>query len=375
MDTVKDEAASIFEIIVQTRIWNARHGGVFVEKKEGVESNEYLRQVGIEPDVKCEGGRIFTMRNPALMTKELSGLAREKSGVTFHITSLNPINPRNKPDDFEKRALEQFELGRREMIKVDRSGPEPVFRYMAPLFVEESCLPCHKSQGYETGDIRGGISVNVPVSGLLRKMIMNRLVIAGLSILTIALLLGILYSMVWKLVVKLNDSQNRLKQMSITDELTGLRNRRHIMQRLDEEFQRARRMDKSLGIIMLDIDHFKRINDEFGHRFGDVVLKTIAQRAPAMLREYDLLGRIGGEEFLIVSPDTDVDETAIIAERIRRIIGEQGVLHDGREVKITVSAGITMLKEEDRGSDALLSRVDKALYKAKQEGRDRVAVL
>jgi diguanylate cyclase (GGDEF)-like protein len=375
MDTVKDEAASIFEIIVQTRIWNARHGGVFVEKKEGVESNEYLRQVGIEPDVKCEGGRIFTMRNPALMTKELSGLAREKSGVTFHITSLNPINPRNKPDDFEKKALEQFELGRREMIKVDRSGPEPLFRYMAPLFVEESCLPCHKSQGYETGDIRGGISVNVPVSGLLRKMVMNRLVIAGLSILTIAFLLGILYSMVWKLVVKLNDSQNRLKQMSITDELTGLRNRRHIMQRLDEEFQRARRMDKSLGIIMLDIDHFKRINDEFGHRFGDVVLKTIAKRVPAMLREYDLLGRIGGEEFLIVSPDTDVDETAIIAQRIRRIIGEQGVPHEGREVKITVSAGITMLKEEDRGVDALLSRVDKALYKAKQEGRDRVAIL
>jgi diguanylate cyclase (GGDEF)-like protein len=375
MDTIRDEAASLFEFIVQTRAWNARHGGVFVEKKEGTESNEYLRQVGIEPDLECEGDRIFTMRNPALMTKELSGLAGEKSGVTFHMTSLKPINPENKPDDFEKNALEQFELGSREMVKIERSGPEPLLRYMAPLLVEESCLPCHKSQGYKTGEIRGGISVNIPISGLLQKMGTNRLVIIGLSTLTIILLLGILYSLVWKLVVKLNDSQTRLKQMSITDELTGLRNRRHIMQRLDEEYQRARRMDKSLGLIMLDIDHFKRINDEFGHGFGDLVLKTIAQCAPAMLREYDLLGRIGGEEFLIVSPDTDLDETMIIAERIRHIIKDKGVPHDGKEVKITVSAGVTMLKEEDGGIDAILSRADKALYRAKLEGRDRVEVM
>ncbi len=162
MKVVYEQAESYFDLIVKTRLWNSNYGGVYVLKNHGVESNPYLQQLGIKSDIRCEDGISLTMRNPAIMTKEISKLM-EKSGVTFHITSLKLFNPENKPDDFETNALKRFEAGEKKVGLVDRSGPIPMFRYMAPLYIEKSCLSCHHDQGYKIGDIRGGISVNIPV--------------------------------------------------------------------------------------------------------------------------------------------------------------------------------------------------------------------
>ena len=375
LETVKEEATSYFGLIVQTRLWNAKYGGVYVEKEGTVQSNQFLRDVGIEPDIKCEHGRVFTMRNPALMMKEISQLTSSESGVKFHITSMKPINPQNAPDPFEEESLKEFERGIKEAWKFDRTAMPPLFRYMAPLYVDESCIDCHKSQGYKIGDIRGGISVNIPLGELDQKMKTNKVIITVLLVVTVVILLFILYFMVWKLVSRLQESQEQLKQISITDELTGLRNRRYIMERLEDEFQRARRSDKPLGLIMLDLDYFKQINDMHGHQFGDLVLKAVASRMRASIREYDLLGRVGGEEFFIVSPEAEVEETLGIAERIRELIGGKAISDGKKEVKVTISAGVTMLKEHDRDIDVLFSRADSALYSAKQQGRDRVVVL
>lgn len=375
LDTVRDQAVSYFDLIVQTRLWNAQYGGVYVEKRGDIYQNHYIKEVGIEPDIRCENGRILTMRNPALMTKEISKITGTKSGVRFHITSLKPINPDNTPDSFERNALQQFESGTREVWKVDRTSASHMFRYMAPLKVEQSCLPCHERQGYRTGDIRGGISVTIPLGELDHKMNANRLMVVIFSILTITLLLVILYFLVWKLVIRLNESQEKLKQISITDELTGIRNRRYIMERLGEEFKRVKRLNRPMGLIMFDLDHFKKINDSYGHLFGDIVLKTIAARLKSGIREYDLAGRIGGEEFLILAPDSDLEETTRLAERIREIIKSEKIADRDKEVNVTISAGVTMLKEQDQNIDTIFSRADDALYTAKQEGRDRVAVL
>jgi len=372
-ETIRDEARSYFDLILQTRIWNAQHGGVYVEKKEGVGSNLYLKEVGIEPDIVCSNNRVLTMRNPALMTKEISQLIGKRSGVRFHITSLKPINSENSPDRFERDALLEFEGGKKEVSSVDRTIVPPLFRYMAPLSVEQSCLACHERQGYKVGDIRGGISVTIPLGGLEEKMRTNRIMLMLLLIFTVVLLMSTLYYMVWRLVLRLHESRKKLRHISITDELTGLRNRRYIMGRLGEEFQRARRIEKSLGVIMLDLDNCKQLNDLYGHQFGDVILRAVAKRMQSSLRDYDLVGRIGGEEFLIVSPDSDIEETGRIAERMRTIIRDEPIGDGSKEMTVTVSAGITMLRDEDRGIDALLRRADKALYRAKQEGRDRVA--
>lgn len=375
LDTVREQARSYFELIVQTRIWNAQYGSVYVEKKAGVQSNRYLTEIGIEPDVSCEGNRVFTMKNPALMTREISLLTGAKSGVKFHITSLKPINPENAPDDFEREALQRFEKGAREIWLVDSKPEAPLYRYMAPLFVEQACLACHAQQGYRKGEIRGGISVSIPLGKLNHTMRTNRFMVILLSALTIILLLVIIYAMAWKLVVKLRDSQRQLKHMSITDELTGLRNRRYIMERLGEEFQRARREEHPLGLIMLDLDFFKQLNDTYGHRFGDLVLKEVASRMRAGIREYDLLGRIGGEEFLIVAPDSDREETVSIAERVRALVKGEPIGDETAMVNVTVSAGVSILRDDDRNIDIMFSRTDNALYEAKQRGRDRVVVL
>jgi len=178
-----------------------------------------------------------------------------------------------------------------------------------------------------------------------------------------------------KLVKKLNETQVRLKQMTITDELTGIRNRRYIVERLEEEFQRARRSSRLLSLIMLDIDHFKRINDAYGHLFGDIVLKTITARIKATLRKQDLFGRVGGEEFLVICPESGLSETVIVARRIRDIVHGELIGDSVINVTVTLSAGVATLNENDNRADALFSRADAALYKAKDEGRDRVASL
>jgi diguanylate cyclase (GGDEF)-like protein/PAS domain S-box-containing protein len=178
-----------------------------------------------------------------------------------------------------------------------------------------------------------------------------------------------------KLVKRLNEAQTHLKHMAITDDLTGLRNRRYIIERLEEEFQRARRSGDHLSLIMLDIDHFKQINDAHGHLFGDVVLRVIAARIKLSLRIHDIVGRVGGEEFLVICPESALDDTVTVAERIRKIINEE-LIGDGiKELRVALSAGVTELSENDMSFENLFSRADLALYKAKEKGRNRVATL
>ncbi len=178
-----------------------------------------------------------------------------------------------------------------------------------------------------------------------------------------------------KLVKRLNEAQTHLKHAAITDDLTGLRNRRYIVERLEEEFQRAKRTGDLLGLIMLDIDHFKQINDAYGHLFGDVVLRVIASRIKSSLRKHDVVGRVGGEEFLVICPESTLEDTVVVAERILKNINDEAIGDGINEVKIALSAGVTALHKNDVSSEKLFSRADTALYKAKEEGRNRVVTL
>jgi len=370
--TIRHEAESFAQLIVLTRHWNAGYGGVYVEKRPGIESNPFLKELGIDPDLRTSDGRTLTLRNPAIMTREISELARRDNIVEFHMISLRNLNPENRPDAFERHSLERFERGERDIWQIERTGERPIFRYVLPLITEESCLPCHGRQGYRLGEVRGGVSVIIPAAELLSKMNTNRTQIIVDAVITIGILLAILYFFTWKLVVRLDDVQKRLKHLAVTDELTGLKNRRYIMERLESEYQRAVRMETPLSLLLIDIDHFKRVNDTHGHAFGDVVLKSVSQEMRESLRTYDLLGRIGGEEFLIASPGSTLDEAAALAERIREKIRGKQISNSAFSVSVTVSAGVTTLNKQDGDPDTMLARADEALYRAKQEGRDRV---
>ena len=375
VETVRQEAESYANLIVVTRHWNSQYGGVYVEKRPGVESNVYLRRLGIEPDVRTQDGRVLTLRNPAIMTREISDLAFSSNIVKFHLVSLKALNPENTPDAFEQDALERFARGERDIWQIDRGSRPPLFRYVLPLTIERACLRCHAAQGYNLGDIRGGVSVMVPAGHLLQRMGTNRRRTVVDFLVTLLLLLGIGYALAQHLAVRLEQARRKLEHTAVTDELTGLRNRRYIMDQLEKEYQRAVRTGAPLSLILVDIDHFKKVNDTYGHAFGDRVLQAAAQEMEASLRSYDLLGRIGGEEFLIASPGSTLDDAARLAERIRLRIDGRTVTDGQDAVRVTVSAGVTSLGEQDAKAEMLLARADEAMYLAKQEGRDRVVSL
>jgi diguanylate cyclase (GGDEF)-like protein len=159
------------------------------------------------------------------------------------------------------------------------------------------------------------------------------------------------------------------------DPLTGIANRQTVLARVEAELGRATRYKRPLSLILVDLDHFKRCNDSYGHAAGDVILRHVAQLLAANVREVDLAGRYGGEEFLIVLPETDADAAASLAEKLRRIVaGSEGVLPDGSHVSVTLSAGVAGGSGPVLRLDALIRDADAALYSAKALGRNQVYV-
>ena len=164
-------------------------------------------------------------------------------------------------------------------------------------------------------------------------------------------------------------------RLATVDPLTGIPNRQAVLTRVDEEIVRAARYHRPLSVILVDLDQFKRLNDSHGHAAGDLVLRNVAQLLDANVRNVDLAGRYGGEEFLIVLPETDADAAASLAEKLRRIVGSSEVrLPGGEHVTITMSAGVAGGQGDVLGSDALVRDADAALYSAKALGRNQVFV-
>jgi len=169
--------------------------------------------------------------------------------------------------------------------------------------------------------------------------------------------------------------EQSILRLASTDYLTGLLNRRAFLERMTREMNRCQREKSQLGIIIMDIDHFKQVNDEYGHQVGDVVLQELSATLANSCRVYDFLGRYGGEEFIICLPGADKWNTYQIAERMRASIESQKIcLEDNMtEVNVTASFGVaSMLPDQNRSSDDLIKQADDALYQAKREGRNRV---
>lgn len=164
--------------------------------------------------------------------------------------------------------------------------------------------------------------------------------------------------------------EGQLSREARSDSLTGLLNRRALGEILAEEAERARRYERPLSILLLDIDHFKRVNDEFGHDLGDEVLYQMAQTCLSSLRASDRVGRWGGEEFLVLLPETSPEEALVLAERLRQKVAETVCTARGRRMQVTVSIGVASLAP-DESWESTYARVDGALYEAKRGGRNR----
>ncbi len=382
------DARNIFQVVELTRLWNARHGRVYVPVTERTQPNPYLAVP--HRDVSTVDGQELTMVNPAFMTRQLSELlSMTRGGVSFHITSLKPIRPANKADAWETDALLQFEQGIEEVVERLISEESDLFRYMAPLVVKPACMKCHEKQGYETGQVRGGISVTLQsgpffasLDGRVEREFYNHLLIyllvAGLFVLFLEKV-----RRQWLALEALEESQEKiikertrkLEQLATHDPLTGLYNRNAMNTFLSREFSRSARYGHPLTMLMVDLDHFKEVNDEHGHLAGDMALTYVASILAESVRKTDTVARFGGEEFIMLMPEMGADEAERFAERLREKIASQPIsLQSGVRLTMTASFGVACYPDHANSIDDLLIRSDNAMYAAKRAGRNCVVV-
>jgi diguanylate cyclase (GGDEF)-like protein len=250
---------------------------------------------------------------------------------------------------------------------------------MVPLLVEQSCLKCHSKQGYKLGDIRGGISVTFDITDVEKSLTKNKMIIIALAVITTLSFILIVYAFTFVLKKNLDRAQEKIKELVITDELTGLHNRRYLFLKLKDEIKRGERLKISLGCMLIDIDFFKNINDKHGHLAGDMILENISLAIKACCRETDTVARYGGEEIAVLMPGTDMKGAAHVAERTRNAIEELRSVYDQDVViPVTVSIGVASYSHDELkrfvDSDQVIRYVDEALYRAKEKGRNRVEV-
>jgi diguanylate cyclase (GGDEF)-like protein len=174
-----------------------------------------------------------------------------------------------------------------------------------------------------------------------------------------------------EVIKQINYIYTRTKYLSITDDLTGLSNRRYFDNCLEKEFLRAQRYKNKLTLVIFDIDHFKNVNDTYGHQCGDYVLKQVAKAALQTFRKTDTVFRIGGEEFAVILTETDMIHAIIPLERFRKTIETLATEYQNEIIDITVSIGAYEFGEDIQNKDEFLKRTDEALYKAKNNGRNQ----
>jgi diguanylate cyclase (GGDEF)-like protein len=241
----------------------------------------------------------------------------------------------------------------------------------------------NSSNGYQpermqSGKVLGSFEIYVNVTKYRDQIRTGLAVMTTLILAVLAAVFGFSYLLLRREALQLTEVQTKLEVLAITDVLTGIANRGYVMARGEEEFSRALRNNAkgpaatTLGCIMLDIDHFKHVNDTKGHPAGDEVLREVVERLRQSVRPYDIIGRYGGEEFLVLLPDTKFDDGVAVAERIRLAIRREPITIGGDIIRVSVSLGISTFDEKDQSIDDLLKRADEGLYKAKNTGRDRV---
>ncbi|RWA96403.1 GGDEF domain-containing protein [Mesorhizobium sp.] len=220
-------------------------------------------------------------------------------------------------------------------------------------------------------------------SRLERIVYLNKLLFVTGALLAAALFFGIFFiyplirgqvreeGKLRAMTVSLSARSQTLEQAALTDGLTGMQNRRYFDDALREYLDEFGRIDKPVGLMILDLDHFKQVNDTHGHDVGDEVLRAVAQCVRGMTRYHDVVARLGGEEFAVVTPNMDAELLARFAERIRKAIANMSILSGNVRLKVTTSVGLAVWDRKESAED-FYRRADRQLYEAKKQGRNRV---
>ncbi|MES2859266.1 MAG: diguanylate cyclase [Pseudomonadota bacterium] len=306
----------------------ANHFGAEVEFEFAESGEEALE---IDADIRSQGRELALVVSDFMMP----GLRGDELLVRLHATSPNTV----------KILL----TGQSDMSGVKRAiNDANLYRFLEKPFVNEDIVLT----------VRAAIRAYWQERDLIRQNEQLRQMNAALE------------DLVQARTLELVEKNNELEILAVTDKLTGLANRRKLDQVLDEELIRARRYGVELSIAVMDIDHFKRVNDTHGHATGDLVLESLARILRQSTRDADLVARMGGEEFVVVCRHTGLDDCRMVAEKIRAAIESHGFSGIG---SVTASFGVAAFERDD-SSASLLARADAAAYRAKAGGRNRVEV-
>lgn len=298
--------------------------------------------------------------------------AFDRDGRIVYSTDAAIIGDVSAGNDELQRAL-RGEVVAEVESKEDVTDLEEERRFNVDIV--ETYLPVHNGQG----EIIGAFEVYMDMTPF-REQIAG-IVRASMVVLPAILLLtfGFQFLLMRKGTRQLGDYERQLRSMAVTDELTGLANRRFVLERAQQEFERLGRLRpaeervNTAGCIMVDLDHFKGVNDTHGHAAGDAILRQLAHRLKPAVRPYDILGRFGGEEFVLLLPHTDLERTKATAERIRQLIRGEPFDYGEHRINVTASLGVACTRPGDTSMEQAIQRADDHLYVAKNAGRDRVA--
>jgi diguanylate cyclase (GGDEF)-like protein len=390
---LKQEAIAHFDNMVNTRTWNANLDGVFVKATKDLKKNPYLH----DNHTYTKDGDLLIKINPATMTRQISKISNNKSHYLFKITSMDPINPENKPDSFEERGLLFLKDNRNE--KFFTNIEKDKYNLIGSLTTEPSCLKCHQEQGYKLGGVRGGLRVSIPLDNYnitLETIKSNSFTLTSITIF-FAIIIGIFSTFFINLIYKrqesiekLNDSLEikikertkelegnvlKLNELATMDYLTNIPNRRYFFDLGEKIFSLSKRENKDLSLLLLDIDLFKNVNDTYGHDIGDEILKLVAVTIKDNLRNSDILSRFGGEEFVVLLNETDNKGAENISIKLKDLIEALNYKISDNLIKTTVSIGVTSIKQEDVNLNNLIKRADEGMYKAKAKGRNTITLM
>jgi diguanylate cyclase (GGDEF)-like protein len=345
----------------------------------------------VKPTIDAAGDEAFIPAAvPAFAAHEtLALLYRDYPGYRYRETALNPINPANLATGWEREMIDRFRDGSLQGEQI-RQQATPQGRFVTvtrPITItDEACLHCHGDPakapaamrrlypgrggfGWKMGETIGAQLVSVPADMQERRanVAFGHFLVALAGVFTLLFVaLNVLLSRI--VLLPLSDANSALDRLADTDALTGLHNRRALDRCLRQALERDAHAAQPLSLVMFDIDHFKRVNDAFGHDAGDDALRAVGAAARRRLRHHDMLARIGGEEFVVLLPQTDAAGAALVAEDLRLQVRATDA---GRAGSVTASFGVAQWDGREDAA-ALLARADAALYRAKHAGRDRV---
>ncbi|BCR04516.1 hypothetical protein DESUT3_15850 [Desulfuromonas versatilis] len=366
------QARTFSDKMLVYRHWNARHGGVYVEVSPETAPNPYLAGV-LERDLVTPSGRMLTMVNPAYMLREVFALESRFYGLGGRITSLQPINPSNAPDLWEEQALRALARGAAEVSEAVDSDGDGLLRMMRPLLVEPACLKCHGRQGYRVGDLRGGLSMSVslePLRAVRRSHVLGAS--AGAAVLWLCGLVVIRFGArrLGSSLLEGRQAADLAHYLAHYDSLTGLANQAQFHNKVRLALAQVQKSHDLAAVLLVDLDHFKKINHALGHAQGDRLLQQIGRRLAAEVGERGTVARLGGAVFPVLLPCiAHSSEAAHLARSLSSVLSAPFYLRE-KEVAVTASIGIAIYPSDGEDGPTLLQNAESALHSAKTSGKN-----